>query len=109
MSLDGAFCNFSDPPTCAEIAPQFGDSPNPTDQIVGRVAFLLFHAVPVLKVLRFFQAGHCNPPRLIRISRNLPVGSVLAVKGDVLIHGPNVVAWPMGSERRNHHRHQVFI
>ena len=90
----------------ARYLPAAGDPSRPT---IGGGPFLKFRAFSNLKVLRFFQAGHCNPPRLIRINRNLPVGSILAVKGDVLIHGPNVVAWPMGSEGRNQHPHQVNI
>jgi len=61
--------------------------------------------LPVLclteKVLRFLQAGISNPPRLFRINRDLPFGSFLAVKGEALIHGPYLVAWSVGSERRN--------
>ena len=72
-------------------------------QIMPRVLWL------TEKVLRFLQAGINNPPRLFRINRNLPFGSFLAVKGEVLIHGPNLVAWPVGSERRNHHLQQVII
>jgi hypothetical protein len=55
------------------------------------------------QVLRFFQAGQNNPPRLIRINRVLPNGSTLAVKGEASIHGPYLVAWSVGSERRNLH------
>jgi hypothetical protein len=61
--------------------------------------------LPVLpmteKVLRFVQAGISNPPRLFRINRNLPLRSFLAVNGEALIHGPHLVAWSVGSERRN--------
>lgn len=61
------------------------------------------------QVLRFFQAGQNNPPRLIRINRGLPIGSTLAVKGEALNHRLHLVAWPVGSERRNHHLHQAVI
>jgi hypothetical protein len=52
------------------------------------------------KVLRFWQAGHYNPPRLARSSRDLSFGSDLAVKGDALIHRPCLVAGLVGSEWR---------
>jgi hypothetical protein len=54
------------------------------------------------KVLRFWQVGLSNPPHLVRIKQGIDFMNSLAVKGDALIHGPNLVAWPMGSERRNH-------
>jgi hypothetical protein len=60
------------------------------------------------KVLRFLQAGYYNLPRLARINRDTSRCS-LAVKGDALIYGPNLVAWSVVSERRNHHPHQVII
>lgn len=66
-------------------------------------AFLLY------KVLRFLQAGHCIPPRLIRVNRQLRIKSYLAAKGGVLIRGLNLVAWPAGSERRNHPLYHVVI
>jgi hypothetical protein len=56
----------------------------------------------IYKVLRFLQAGHFIPSRLFRINRDLPSGISLAVKGGALIHRPYLVAWPVGSERRNH-------
>jgi len=62
-----------------------------------------------LKVLRFSQAGRFNPSRLFRINRDLPNRSSLAVKGDVLIHGPHLVAQSVGSEWRNHHPYQETI
>jgi hypothetical protein len=64
---------------------------------------------PIYKVLRFVQAGQITPSRLFRINRDYPVGNSLAVNGDVLIHGPRLVAQPVGSEWRNHHLHQVII
>jgi hypothetical protein len=33
------------------------------------------------KVLRFWQAGHKQPTRLLRINRALPAGDLLAVRG----------------------------
>jgi hypothetical protein len=64
---------------------------------------------PIYKVLRFSQAGHFDPSRLFRINRDLPNRSSLAAKGDVLIHGPHLVAQSVGSEWRNHHLHQETI
>jgi hypothetical protein len=61
------------------------------------------------QMLRFCQAGHCGPSRQARTNRNLPHGSALAAnrdprgflgKGDVMIHRPCLVAWPVGSEWR---------
>jgi hypothetical protein len=60
------------------------------------------------KVLRISPAGQFIPSRLARINRDASRCS-LAVKGDALIHGPNLVAWSVVSERRNHHPHQVII
>src|SRR3984957_12213421 len=58
------------------------------------------------EVLRFWQAGHPRPvwphqegaKLLLRSTREPPV---LGSLGDVLIHRPRLVAWPMGSEWRN--------
>jgi hypothetical protein len=61
------------------------------------------------KVLRFSQAGHFIPSRLFRINRGFSKGNSLAVKGDVLIHGPYLVAQSVGSEWRNHRLHQITI
>jgi hypothetical protein len=63
----------------------------------------------IYKVLRFSQAGHFIPSRLFRINRDLPNRSSLAVNGEVLIHGPNLVAQSVGSEWRNHHLYQITI
>ena len=52
--------------------------------------------------------GSVIPSRLARINRGASRCS-LAVKGDALIYGPNLVAWSVVSERRNHHPHQVKI
>jgi hypothetical protein len=60
------------------------------------------------QVLRIVPAGQFIPSRLARINRDTSRRS-LAVKGDALIHGPNLVAWSVVSERRNHHPHQVII
>jgi hypothetical protein len=64
--------------------------------------------VPIDKVLRFSQAGYCYPPRLDRTNRALPHGSPLAAnrnphgflgKGDVMIHRPYLVNWPLATRR----------
>ena len=66
-------------------------------------------ACPIHEVLRFCQAGHYYPPRLDRTDRDLPHRSSLAAnrnlrgfldKGDVMIHRPYLVAWPVGSDWR---------
>lgn len=54
------------------------------------------------KVLRLLQAGQFIPSRLTRINKDSSRSS-LAVMGGVMILGPNLVARPVGSERRNHH------
>ena len=61
------------------------------------------------KVLRFLLAGHFNPSRLCRINRDFSKGNSLAVNGDVLIHGPHLVAQSVGSEWRNHYLLQITI
>lgn len=61
------------------------------------------------KVLRFLQAGHCYSPSLERINRDIRVRTSLVVKGDALIHGLCLVAWPVGSERRIHRLVHVSI
>jgi hypothetical protein len=61
------------------------------------------------KVLRFLQAGQFTPSRLFRINGGFSSGNSLAVKGDVLIHGPHLVAQSVGSEWRNHHLLQITI
>ena len=78
-------------------------------QVVDHRQTLSNHLVQILKVLRFWQAGRSTPPRLLRINRDLPAGSTLAVKGEALNHGLHLVAWSVGSERRNHHLHQAVI
>jgi hypothetical protein len=55
-------------------------------------------ACSIHKVLRSQQAGHSYPPRLARINRDLPHRDSLAVKGDVMIRRPGLVAEPAGSE-----------
>lgn len=57
---------------------------------------------PILKMLRFSRVRLGNPPRVSRISRPFSLEDYLAVKGGALIHGPNLVAWLVGSEWRNH-------
>jgi hypothetical protein len=65
--------------------------------------------IRIHKVLRFWQAGRSTPSRLLRINRGLSNESTLAVKGEALNHRLHLVAWPVGSERRNHHLHQAVI
>jgi hypothetical protein len=52
------------------------------------------------KVLRFCQEGRSSSTRLTRISSDFLSRNSLAAKGDVLIHGPCLVARPVGSEWR---------
>ena len=61
------------------------------------------------KMLRFWQAGHSHPTRLLRINRALSSGIPLVVKGEASIYGPNLVAWPVGSEWRNRHLQRAVI
>ena len=64
------------------------------------------------KVLRFWQKGQRSSPQLVRISSDLFSGSslaVMAVKGDALIHGPHLVARPVGSEWRTRRPYQGNI
>jgi hypothetical protein len=70
------------------------------------------HPVVDHKMLRFCQAGLCYPSRQARTNRELPHGSALAAnrdprgflgKGDVMIHRPCLVAWPVGSDWRTRH------
>jgi hypothetical protein len=77
--------------------------------VTDRSQTLSTQAVHFLKVLRFWQAGRSTPPRLLRINRGLLNGSTLAVQGEALNHRLHLVAWPVGSERRNHHLHQAVI
>jgi len=60
------------------------------------------------KVLRFSQWGRRNSLRLLRISSDSFRNS-LAVEGDALIHGPRLVARPVGSERRTRRPYQGSI
>ena len=80
-----------------------------TSEVVGDVSSLNHRAFLFNKVLRFWQKGQRSSPRLVRISSGLLVGSSLAAKGDALIHGPTLVARPVGSEWRNHHLHLVIV
>jgi hypothetical protein len=61
------------------------------------------------KVLRFSQAGHFDPSRLFRINGNLHSWNLPAVNGDVLIHGPRLVAQSVGSEWRTRRPYQIDI
>jgi len=80
-----------------------------TSEAVGDVQSLSRRAVLFNKVLRFRRKGHCSSPRSVRISSGLPFGSLLAVKGDALIHGPHLVARPVGSEWRTRRPSQEYI
>lgn len=73
------------------------------DERINRSAFLY------QKVLRFWMAGIRFSPRLTRINSDLPLGSSLAVRGDALIHGPSLVARPVGSEWRTRRPYQMDI
>ena len=59
------------------------------------------------KVLRNGGAGFFQPVRQLRINGEFPYGSSSAVKGDAVIHGPRLVAQPVGSEWRIHRLHQT--
>jgi len=63
----------------------------------------------IQKVLRFCQKGRSSSPRLDRISSGFLSGNSLAVKGDALIHGPSLVARPVGSEWRTRRPYQEKI
>jgi hypothetical protein len=63
----------------------------------------------IYKVLRFLKAGHFYPSRLFRINGDFHFWNSSAVNGDVLIHGPHLVAQSVGSEWRNHHLLQITI
>ena len=76
-------------------------------RMVGGVQLLQFRVSPIYKVLWFWRTGYCNSFDQTRISRDLPFGSSLAVKGDALIHGPCLVARPVRSEWRNHRPYRV--
>ena len=52
------------------------------------------------KVLRFCRKGRSSSPQLARINSGFLSGKSLAAKGDALIHGPCLVARPVGSEWR---------
>jgi len=63
----------------------------------------------IQKVLRFWQKGRSSSPRLARISSGFLSGNSLVAKGDALIHGPCLVARPVGSEWRTRRPSQVTI
>jgi hypothetical protein len=63
----------------------------------------------IYKVLRFSPAGNSDPSCLFRISGDFPNRNSLAVNGDVLIHGPYLVAQSVGSEWRTRRPHQMDI
>jgi hypothetical protein len=80
-----------------------------TSEAVGDVQPLNRRAFLFNKVLRFWLKGQRSSPQLVRISSGLLVGSSLAVRGDALIHGPTLVARPVGSEWRTRHPYQTNI
>jgi hypothetical protein len=61
------------------------------------------------KVLRFRRKGHCSSPQLACISSGFLSGNSLVVKGDALIHGPRLVARPVGSEWRTRRPYEMDI
>lgn len=61
------------------------------------------------KVLRIRLEGQCSTPSTVRISGDLPNGSLPATKGDVLIHRRCLVAQPVGSEWRTRRPYQRYI
>lgn len=79
------------------------------DWVIGDVGSLRFRLSLIQKVLRFWQKGRSNSFFLFRISSGFLHRNSLAVavKGDVLIHGPSLVARPVGSEWRNRRPFQV--
>jgi hypothetical protein len=60
------------------------------------------------KVLRTLRPVRGYAPAVSRINRDIRIGGSLVVKGDALIHGLCLVAWPVGSERRIHRLHHVI-
>jgi hypothetical protein len=84
-------------------------SDSSTSEVVGDVQSLNRRAFLHNKVLRFWQKGQRSLPQLVRISSGLLFGSSLAAKGDALIHGPTLVARPVGSEWRTRHPYQKNI
>jgi len=63
----------------------------------------------IQKVLRFCQKGRSSSSQMTRISSGFLSGNSLAVKGDALIHGPSLVARPVGSEWRTRRPYQEKI
>ena len=61
------------------------------------------------KVLRFCQKGRSSSPQLARINSGFLSGKSLAAKGDALIHGPCLVARPVGSEWRTRRPYKGII
>jgi hypothetical protein len=57
-------------------------------------------------VLRFWQMRRRNSPRLARTNSGFLSRNSLAAKGDALIHGPRLVAGPVGSEWRTRRPYQ---
>jgi hypothetical protein len=63
----------------------------------------------IQKLLRFCQKWRSSSPQSTRISSGFLSGNSLAVKGDALIHGPSLVARPVGSEWRTRRPYQESI
>jgi hypothetical protein len=105
-TLRGSFCDFNSPEvplarTSSSKSSRLG--------VVGLSPQFDSENLLQYKVLRFWQVGQYSPPHLVRIKREARFGGSLAANGDALIHGPNLVAWPVGSEWRNHRLHRAVI
>ena len=59
------------------------------------------------KVLRIGRVAFRHSTHPMRSNSEFPYGSSLVVKGDALIHGPRLVAQPVGSEWRIHRLYQA--
>ena len=59
------------------------------------------------KMLRFRQPGF-NPSLSARTNLDISAEIVRAVKGDALIHGPNLAARPVGSDWRTRRPSQLI-
>lgn len=65
---------------------------------------ILYH-----KVLRLSHTGYGDVPRREHFNGGLFSELSLAVRGEALIHGPSLVARPVGSQWRNRLPYQVCI
>ena len=61
------------------------------------------------KVLRLCQTGLRSSSRPNRINGDIPIGRPLATKGEAMIHGPHLVARPVGSEWRTRRPYERYI